>query len=384
MLDEISEDCEKWQESQLDDSVLRAATGAVELVATSMLTPIGINTVKSAAAVRAGIDAFDDSRILDNFFETITAATIPEGVLPPLVDALKGIPFLSGRHQRLLRLLTLPLKTIADQIQLKEPLILKLALPDSIPCAVINFDNRFLDWVAIQTEVPIDLDSSALFPLGRAGGIAALNSGMVDLEEKSLQQVVVGGVDSFVDLGLLASLDKEKRINGPGIMDGFIPGEAASFFAIQSSDLSPRNGVAESSGSPLGKIIIHSPGLSTEPGHRYCNTEPYKGEGLATAVSQSLESSIANTVQTVLCTFNGESFSSKEWGVTSIRNRDSLADNVSLHHPAEYFGEIGAAFAPVLIGLASVGLEHRYYQNDCLVWCSSDTQLRSAVRVTLC
>ena len=57
--------------------------------------------------------------------------TNPEEVLPPLVDALKGIPFLSGRHQRLLRLLTLPLKTIADQIQLKEPLILKLALPIS-------------------------------------------------------------------------------------------------------------------------------------------------------------------------------------------------------------------------------------------------------------
>ena len=371
---------------------LKPAQQRVELCASSMITPVGIDQLKTAAAVRAGIDAFEESAIVDKFIDPTTAAIIPEQVLPPLSDELSSVSQLSGRQRRLLRLITLPLQAIEKQLEFDQPITLKLALPESIPGINVQFDQQFLKWVAVQSGVPIDLKSSEIFPHGRAAGIVALNAGMIALEQNPSLSVVVGGVDSYIDLKLLAMLKKEKRINSSGSQNGFIPGEAAGFLGLKSLDDNSKLGAgqspvqADANTSVINmkrNILIGIPGMSFEQGHRYNKAAPYKGEGLAAAVDGALKAVGSNTVQTVLCTFNGEDFSGKEWGVASIRHNEEIADDRKIHHPAEFFGDIGAAFSTILIGLASEGLRRAYLETDCLVWCSSDGPLRSAVLVSI-
>ena len=50
---------------------------------------------------------------------------------------------------------------------------------------------------------------------------------------------IVGGVDTYLDLRLLATLDAEQRILGPRVMDGFIPGEGAAFYRLVRRRLQP-------------------------------------------------------------------------------------------------------------------------------------------------
>ena len=82
------------------------------------------------------------------------------------------------------------------------------------------------------TNVPIDLQRSAIVPHGRAAGLMALELAMNALQSNPAGTVIVGGVDTFLDLRLLATLDQEQRILGPRVMDGFIPGEGAAFFVL--------------------------------------------------------------------------------------------------------------------------------------------------------
>jgi len=58
----------------------------------------------------------------------------------------------------------------------------------------------------------------------------ALEQALQAIAAEPNEPVVVGGVDTFLDLRLLAELDAEQRILGAQVMDGFIPGEGAGFF----------------------------------------------------------------------------------------------------------------------------------------------------------
>jgi 3-oxoacyl-[acyl-carrier-protein] synthase-1 len=49
--------------------------------------------------------------------------------------------------------------------------------------------------------------------------------------------------------------------------------------------------------------------------------------------------------------------------------------------PAQNFGDIGAAFAPVLVGLAAIGIKKGYRKPPVLVYASSDYGDRAATFV---
>ena len=86
-------------------------------------------------------------------------------------------------------------------------------------------------------------------------------------------------------------------------------------------------------------------------------------------------------MRSVLCSLNGEQLGAKEWGVAVLRNHAGLDDVPVLVHPADCFGDMGAAMGPVLIGLSAIGMREEYLPGPSLVWCASDAELRGAVCV---
>lgn len=337
-------------------------TQPVEITAAGMITPVGANTKMTAASVRSGISSYQESAILNKQFNPMTLSLVPEDALPAL-DAELGKQVLTSRQQRLLRLATPAIQQLVDK--LVEPVPLMLCGPEKLPGRRSVVSDKFLKQLVVQTKAPIDLENSYVFPQGRASGFYALEAAMQFLESGNLSQVMVGGVDSFLDLYLLATLDAEDRVQAEGVMDAFVPGEGACFLLLQRAD-------------SASVVKIYTPGIVDEPGHRY-SMQPYKGEGLAKAVAEALSSSQQNSIESIFSSFNGENFNAKEWGVAAIRNQQHLQSDFNMIHPADCFGDIGAATGLVLMALASFGMLNGYYKKPALVWASSEIQQRAAV-----
>ena len=115
--------------------------------------------------------------------------------------------------------------------------------------------------------------------------------------------------------------------------------------------------------------------LQEEAGHRY-SEEPYRGDGLANAFKLAIENAGAHSIRYVYASMNGENFCAKEYAVAYSRNRAALSENIQIAHPADCLGDIGAAFAPVMLGIMT-----ELGTMPSLLYCSSDGAERSAVCV---
>jgi len=82
-----------------------------------------------------------------------------------------------------------------------------------------------------------------------------------------------------------------------------------------------------------------------------------------------------NEVGQVFCDLNGEEYRAHEWMLALCR----LLEVGEITHPADCLGDVGAAFAPVLIGLAALALARDHEVGRALVACSSDFGARGSV-----
>ncbi|QSQ27965.1 hypothetical protein JY651_03590 [Pyxidicoccus parkwayensis] len=339
-----------------------------------MVTPVGLTARSTAAAVRAGIARTRLSPVLNKRFKPLITGFLDEEHLPPVSEKLSEWASHSAIHlQRLLRLATGALQEAARGQS--SPLPLLLALPAPRAGGAMVPDGAFLEMLVVQSGIPLDVRHSRLFPHGRAGGLLLLREAQRLLTSRAVPRVLVGGVDTYFDLGLLTALDAEERLLAEGLSDGFAPGEGAAFLCLRLPDAGQREG-AES----LARISAL--GLGREEGHR-SSSKPYRGEGLAAAFQELFQQwdGRGRKVQGVYAGFNGENFWAKEWGVASLRHARYFADPLRVEHPVEYMGDPGAALGPMLVALAALGLHKGYREGGWLAWCSSDQEERAAVIV---
>jgi 3-oxoacyl-[acyl-carrier-protein] synthase-1 len=344
-------------------------SAGAELLGVGMMTPVGVNAPSTAAAIRAGIIRTRETPLLDLRFRPYIGAFLSEEHLPDAnLPAARG---LAGREQRMLRLALPALREAAEGLE--RPVPLMLGLPEEVDLAGGHKPVPFLKALSLASGIALDLERSRCFPQGRAAGLLALDAAVRLLAEGRVPEVLVGGVDSLLDPLVLAGLEGEGRIRQHGPADGLIPGEGAVFLWLGRMGMGKRL-----DRSPLVRILATAAGR--EPGHRY-SREPYLGEGLA-ETCRLLFASVPAGLPPVRCVyagFNGESFWAKEWGVTFLRSRERFVESHRLEHPAENVGDPGAAYGPLMVGIAALGLRKGYREGPILVWCSSDREARGAV-----
>lgn len=301
----------------------------------------------------------------------MTLALTPEDALPPLHEELENVSKLTSRQRRMLRLATKPIaEALATSIAPINPPLL-LAGPEEIPDCPKPIDDAFLTHLHLQAKGGFNLGRSKLFAQGRASGIEVIVQAWSLLISQTEPFVLVGGVDTYLDLYLLGTLDMHDRVLADGVMDGFSPGEGAAFLLLASSQTVEKHGL-----KPLANL--YQPALANEPGHRYSQS-PYKGAGLSQAVTTALATLNGQKVNVVFSSMNGENLHAKEWGVASIRNQASLTEKLQFEHPADCYGDPGAAAGPLMIGLAALGMKGGEIPGPCLVYCSSEHEKRGAV-----
>jgi 3-oxoacyl-[acyl-carrier-protein] synthase-1 len=125
-------------------------------------------------------------------------------------------------------------------------------------------------------------------------------------------------------------------------------------------------------------IALYPPGIANEPGHLNSDL-PYKGEGLDRAFKKALLNHQQYNISAIYSSMNGENFWAKEFGVAQLRNKAAFNEQVKVQHPAENFGDVGAATAPVLLALAAENLWQDQQAKTCLVYSSSDNEKRGAI-----
>jgi 3-oxoacyl-[acyl-carrier-protein] synthase-1 len=334
------------------------------------LCPGGRGSEQAWATTRAGVSRIGNSRVMDKNLDAIQMGLVPEDALPPLPPEIEelGLP---SRAARMLRLAAPVLKAVAAEAG-DGPHRVFTGLPQLNPAEAPWLSNfhRLLGQFA---GVPIDLETSRTLPLGRAASLMAIEAGMKALEYENAQAVIVGGVDSFLDLKLLAELDAEGRILGPRVKDGFIPGEGAGFLVLKPQ------------GAATAAPPVLALGASSMPdaGHRY-GTEPAKGEGLAKAL-EALRAGLSPPpppVNTTFAGFNGENFDAKMWGVARLRHTDFFTPTMSMQHPASNIGDTGAACGAIMSSLAAMALARGDRMGPALVWAASDRESRACALIS--
>jgi 3-oxoacyl-[acyl-carrier-protein] synthase-1 len=347
-----------------------------EILAVGVVTAVGASAPQTAASVRAGLARLAESYVFDRFGDPLVMGLVDLEQLPPLVDELDNRE-LSIRHERLARLGAVALREALTSTP-HDPLPLLLGLPERRGEARHAIGPEMIELLATQSGVSFDLACSGVYPSGRAAGLVALDQALDLLDRGRATAVLVGAVDSYLDLRLLDALDGEGRLRNGEVSDGFVPGEGAAFLLLAPAPRGPRHG-----SEPLARVV--GLGRGQEAGHLY-SSEPHLADGLASAFRAALElGTEAVTPAKVACVYaglNGESYWSKEWGVAQIRSAHRLADPIQVEHPADCFGDPGAALGPLMIALAALDLARGRVDGPCLVWTASDRGERAAVLLT--
>ncbi|VAW88950.1 hypothetical protein MNBD_GAMMA17-1958 [hydrothermal vent metagenome] len=345
----------------------------VQVIGAGMVTPVGGNAATTAAAVAAEISATEETEILSKQQTPIKMARVPNGALPDIHEALSDnkIP---ARQQRLLCLAAAALVQLTDLLPAGQTLPLYLALPEALPDYTTPLHGNFIEQLALQSGIPLNAADSLIADIGRAGSFYAIEKAIQYLEQSGNDYLLIGGVDTYWDLRLLAKLDTEDRLNVVGVLDGFIPGEGAAFLLLASERVNARH-IAH-------PVRLYRPGTAQETGHRYSEA-PYRGDGLDTAVKAAIQHAAPAQIQSVWSSMTYENYGAKEFGVALTRSSAQLVDSLDTQHPVDAFGDMGAAIGCTLIGMIATAAQTRVRFRHYLLCCSSDLSHRAAVRLDI-
>lgn len=349
---------------------------SVVLVSVGMTTPVGLSAAETAASVRSASARFVETEILDKSFRAFTMAEVPEQALPNLPEIAAGPAAPSSRERRMLRLATRALsECLAPLGNPAPPVGLCLALPEMETARPLD-RAAFLSRLAAQSGGAVLPSASDASHVGRAGGLIAIGQAVLAIQSGHASIIVAGGVDTYRDLFVLTTLDRDDRVKTTSNLDGFIPGEGACFLLLASEQVAAQRRLPV-----IGRVTPMASGF--EAGHLY-SEEPYRGDGLAMTFQQLVARNVVDApIAEVYSSMTGESHWAKEWGVAFMRTKAAFRPDATMHHPADCYGDAGAASGPLLVGLAALGIRERYRRSPALVYGSSDRGARAAVVVTV-
>lgn len=236
---------------------------------------------------------------------------------------------------------------------------------------VASHDSASHFWL-YRVKKKYALCSTCLQSLGCIG----LNNSIIlfiSINSRLEQRCIVGGVDSLLSADTLAWLASDWRLvsESHGRQHGLFPSHGAGFFMVETEQ-----GAEKRCRQPLARIIGHS--LTTEPAP-FVSELPCKGDGLTRAIRNVLEhnNTPPSAIDSIFCDLNGEHHRFKEWGFADIRCFPH--NSPQLFHPSDGMGDVGAAWVPVLAGIATQGFKRGMLGEKVMIVCSDDHGERGAM-----
>jgi len=346
------------------------AREAIYIVSPGASTPVGRDAWSSAAAVRAGIGGFTQHPYM------VDAAGHPMQVaIAPWLDIdLQG----SERFEALL----LPAIEQALESRVAERadarMALALAVPPDRPGLPDDLHDRLRDRIAHRFGDRFP--AIGLFDVGHAAGLMALSAAMRKMADGDFDACVVAGVESYLAPETLEWLEEVEQLHGAGALNnawGFVPGEGAGAVLLATERVVDRF-VAD----PHAEVL--RVGLGFEE-NRIRTPTVCVGDGLTAAFREGLGALPAGAkITDVYCDMNGEPYRADEYGFACLRTKDRFVSASDFVAPADCWGDVSAASAPLGLVLSAVASAKGYAGGPyAFLWASSDSGERGAALLAL-
>jgi len=339
------------------------------IAGTGMISSVGGDVAMTSAAVNAGISGYGISEFNGVNNESVTMTRVPDSFFSTIDVEIKKSRRFNKRHDRVTKMAIVAIREACALHTTAQSVPLLLAMPEEqvdeegLSPLINNLEHNCTPWISNKL--------CRSFFSGRAAGMDGIDFAFRYLSDHPDKFILVGGSDSYLDYSRIDPLAQDDRLLSESNMDGFAPGEAASFLL-----LTPHPDIAMQRNGHI--VALNYPGVANEVGHLHSEV-PYRGEGLAQAFKQALNKQTQPKIHSIYSSMNGESHWAKEYGVAFIRNKQDFLDTVTTEHPADILGDIGSATSSMLIALAAEDL----YRNDSarahLVYSSSDAARRGAI-----
>ncbi|MCP4474438.1 MAG: hypothetical protein GY821_07700, partial [Gammaproteobacteria bacterium] len=310
-----------------------------------MITPVGANAVTTAAAVKAGISGYAVSEFCTRADDSVTMSLLPESIFYDFDVELDEGAYFSECYDHIIKMAHIATQEALEGVTMDNPLSVILGLPEESPGV------RFITREALANNLlklrtfSTTIDRIQSYSMGRASAIQAIASGSRGLTMTSDPYVLIGASDSYFNFTRVRQLSDAGRLLTENSSDGFAPGEGAGFILLTAS-------VEKALVVDQHVVVVHPPGLAEEAGHLH-SEDAYKGEGLDKAFAEALSNAPEKSIDCIYSSMNGENFWAKELGVATVRNSRYLKEGYQIEHPFDCLGDLGAATAAVLVGLAA-------------------------------
>ena len=315
----------------------------IAILASGMVTGVGLNAPASCAAIRCAIDNFSETRFMDKGGEWIIGSQVP------LEQPWRSLPKLVHMIVPAIREC---LAHAADVPPERVPLFLCVAEKQR-PGRLEGLDDQlFLD---VQAEVGVRFHPrSAVIARGRVGGGLALAEARQLIHEEDVPLCLIAGVDSFLVASTLAAYEEKNRLLTSQNSNGFIPGEAGAAVLVGLPGWG-KSGIRNQK-SEAEEVLCLGIGTGQEKA-TIDSEEPLRADGMV----QAFKSALADAGKTMadvdyrITDLNGEQYGFKEAALAITRILRVRKELFDIWHPADCIGETGAAIGPcaVAVGLAA-------------------------------
>lgn len=326
-------------------------TTALEIVSIGMVTSVGLDAPSACAAMRAGIDGFQETNFLAGPDEALIGAPIP---LPRGWIGEKRFAHLAAGAI---------CEAIQEVPEARRKAVVILCLPEeSRPGRPVRSLRALVRSILEIAEIP---QSARLFNVshGRPSGHVALDQARRILAASEAPFVLIVGVDSYLTTHAIEHYLARRRLLTLSNPDGFIPGEAAAAILCTKA-------------GPSGGFRLFGLGLSREKSFIHNEEDiPLRGDGIVEAYRSALSQTgiEMNGLGYRISDLIGEAYFFKQTALASIRLVRGHHGFQDLWSPAESLGNVGASVVPLMIGMAWTAARKRYSAgNPVLVEASND------------
>jgi len=344
-----------------------SSSAPIFVAALGATTPVGRDAWSSAAAVRAGISGF-----AEHPFMVDTVGQPMRAALAPWLDIdLMGVARLDAL---LLPAIDQALAPVLEEHPGALRMALSLGLPSPRPGLADDVRQQITK--SVQQRYPKIFSAVATFPNGHAAGLLALDAAVKKVAEGAFDACVVAGVDSYIEPTTLEWLEANDQLHGAGPLNnawGFIPGEGAGALLIARREVAERLRL-----DPLARVLGVGTGFEA---NRIKTQTVCIGEGLTQAFRGALAGLPDDfRITDVYCDLNGEPYRADEYGFTALRTKEAFESASDFVAPADCWGDVAAASAPLHLVLAAIAGAKGYANgNVAFAWASAEGGERGAV-----
>ena len=222
--------------------------------------------------------------------------------------------------------------------------------------------------------LPAELKEVTVFPQGHSAGLMALSTAVEHMQQGRFEACLVGGVDSYFHPDTMEWLDNNRQLVGSVSRSGFVPGEGAGVCLLMAEPTCRKMGI---------KAQLWVRAVATGKETKLIKTEDMCfGEGLAATVRSAVSGLRLpdERISYIICDINGERYRGEEWGFVCLRLSHYFDDPTAYLSPADCWGDMGAASAPLFAMLVCQASIRGYGKGPrTMLWTSSEGGQRAAV-----